>query len=106
MTASGFRLSPGSFSRLSLDIALEIATYLSGPDLRRMIIAAQWKFPSDYWKLKIPGSVSVFELPDDLPLAEVDWQYVGLEFTRMMERTNGIYHRLRLANYLARMDHA
>ncbi|OKL62110.1 hypothetical protein UA08_02243 [Talaromyces atroroseus] len=101
MTASAFRISPGSFSRLPLDIAMEIAGYLSGPDLRRLIIAAQWKFPSIYWKRRIPAVI--FELYEVLARRDIDWQHVGLEYDRLMERTNGIHHRLRLADYLSRI---
>jgi hypothetical protein len=101
MTSRAYRISPGSFSQLPLEIALEITSYLSGPDLRRMIIASQWKLPDTYWKRGIPPLL--FEFWETLTATGVDWQYVALEFSRLMERTEVVYHRLRLAEYLARI---
>lgn len=97
----GFSISPGSFSKIPLDIAMDIAEYLCGPDLRKMMLAARWKFPDIYWRRRIPKCV--IEFHETLAGKEADWQYVGLEYGRFMEQQNGIHHRIRIIHYMARI---
>jgi hypothetical protein len=101
MTQGGFYISPGAFSRLPLDLGLMILDYCDGREFRNLILAAQWKIPSIYWKRAIPRCV--FELHDDLQETPLDWQYLGLEFHRIMERKDGLWHRLSIAHYMARI---
>lgn len=100
-TQAGFHISPGAFSRISLDLGYAMLDYTDGSDFRNFILAARWKLPSLYWKRSIPRCV--FELHDDLGGRKLDWQYLGLEFHRWMERKDGLWHRLSITNYMARI---
>lgn len=100
-TQAGFHISPGAFSKLPLDLGMVILDFCDGREYRNLILAARWKLPSNYWKRVIPRCV--FELHDDLGETKVDWQYLGLEFHRIMERKDGLWHRLSITNYMARI---
>lgn len=101
MTPGKFVISPGAIHKVPLDIALEITQYLSGRELRCLMLAASWRFPSIYWKERLPQCL--FEIHEDIDGDEFDWQYFALEYTRVMERPNGIHHRLTIVHYLARI---
>lgn len=103
MTQMGFYISPGAFSKLSLDLGMMILDYCDGREFRNLVLAARWKFPSIYWKRTIPRCV--FEVHDDLEEGKkLDWQYLGLEFHRLMERKDGLWHRLSITKYMARIS--
>lgn len=99
-TEAGFYISPGAFSKLPIELGLMILDYCGGRDFRNLVLAARWKFASFYWKRTIPRCV--FEVHDDLE-KKLDWQYLGLEFHRIMERKDGLSHRLSITKYMARI---
>lgn len=107
VASQGFPLSEDldygteSFSKLSVDIALMILEHLDGADFRNMIIASGWKLPTIYWERSIPGIL--FEFWEVWEPDGVDWQYLGLGFHRMMEKKDGVWHRLAIIHYMARL---
>jgi hypothetical protein len=100
-TRGGFHISPGAFSKVPLDLAMMILDYCDGSDFRNLILAAHWKLPPLYWQRMIPRSV--FEVHEDKRETGLDWQYLGLEVHRMMERKDGLWHRLAITKYMARI---
>lgn len=100
-TLGGFYISPGAFSKLPLDTAVMILAYCDGREFRNLVLAARWKLPRPYWSEIIPRCV--FEVHADKQETGLDWQYLGLEFLRAMERKDGLGHRLSITNYMTRI---
>ncbi|KAI7970791.1 hypothetical protein EIK77_007971 [Talaromyces pinophilus] len=98
-TLAGFHISPGAFSKLPVELGMMILDYCDGRDFRNLVLASRWKFASIYWKRTIPRCV--YEVHD--LEKKVDWQYLGLEFHRIMGRKDGLWHRLSITKYMARI---
>lgn len=103
ISEAGFRISGGAIYKLHLETKQMIATYIERErDFRALILATAWVFPSPYWKKRIPEHL--YEVHRGIGNRQVDWQWLGLEISRIMEdQPAEISNRTRIYRYILRL---
>lgn len=103
MAEAGFIISGGAFYKLHLETQQIIASYIDDEkDFRSFLLATQWKLPAVYWKKRIPECF--YEVHKGIGDQQVDWQWLGLEVSRIVEQHHPeIHNRARIYSHIKRL---
>jgi hypothetical protein len=102
-SAAGFRISGGAFYKLRVETQQMIANHIDDEkDFRAFLLATRWRFPSVYWRKRIPECF--YEIHKGIGDQQVDWQWLGLEVSRIVEKQYAeVHNRARIYAHIKRL---